>query len=169
MTQKKEDIRAKMNRIAEEIANGTHFEGKASIDSLDLVDFQKKEICSKLVSIFKELKLNEELMTTKMGASSLVEMRAAIKFRTERVTLERLVEMFSKANGDQGLLTRTRQSLIKKVKTHAGIDKIKMNEAIKRHLFSDDPELLHLDFLVGMIEKLELVAPSGAASNLLSA
>jgi hypothetical protein len=159
-------IEAGMDKFSEEKALGLNFSGKSSIESLDLLDFQKKEFCTKLVKLYKEMGSNEELMKTKMGATSLAEARSALKFRTERLTLERLVELYSRVTENGELLSNFRMNLITAVKKHPGLSKIKMNDGIRNHLNANDPNLLHLDFLVGLIEKLELVSPTGKPNNI---
>ncbi len=138
---------------------GLDFSGKSAIDSLDLVDFHKKELCGKLFDIYKSADYTDEQMAKLSRAISVVEIRAVIKFRTERLTLERLAELYSHASGKSNFLNSLKKSMIDAIKDHPGLDKIKLNGQIKGHLLKGGSSLLSLDFLVGLIEKIELVAP----------
>jgi hypothetical protein len=144
----------------EQKEHGLQFSGKSAIDALDLVDFQKREFCNKLFDLYKEKSLTEKEMADLTNALSVVEVRAFIKFRTERLTLERLAELYSNAMADKKLISEFRIALIQIVKVHPGLDKIKMNEQIKMNIRKGGSDVLNLDFLVCLIEKLEIVVSS---------
>lgn len=162
-------ILAAKRKYQTEKEQGIHFSGKSSLESLDLLDFQKREICMKLVRIYKENGQNEEAMVALVRATSIAEMRAALKFRTERLTLERLIEMYSSATKNDDLLNTVRSSLLGSIRIHQGLSKIKLNEGVRSYIFGNNPDMLHLDFLVGLVEKLELISPSGSSTVLLIA
>ncbi len=155
MTSEKFQYSSKMHEKTNlEIEDGVNFAGKSAIFSLDLVDSQKREYCDKIRELFIARDRNEEAFVKESKAINVVELRAAVRFRTERLTLERLIELYFNALNKKGVIEAARKALIAEIIKHPGLAKIKMNEQTRGHLLAGGSELLHFDFLVGLMEKL---------------
>lgn len=150
-------------KIKEEQAQGLRFAGRSSIESLDLVDFQKKEYCAKIIANFKEKGLPDVEFGTSIGTLSIVEFRAVLSYRSDRLTLERLVELYSASIGDRELITKYKTSVLAVINQHKAISKVPLNDGIRLLVQAGNTHVLHLDFLISLVEKLEIIAPSGLA------
>ncbi len=143
-----------IKEVVESLATAQNFSSKASIHSLDLIDSQKKEYCEKIGALLDANEGDEEALKRATKASNLTEIRAAIHHRTERLTLERLIELYLNATGKIEVMDIARSALVTKITSNPNFQSLKLNEQTKRLLLSGSSDLLHFDFLVGLIEKL---------------
>ncbi len=143
-----------IKEVVESLASGQNFSSKAPIRSLDLVDSQKKEYCEKIGTLLDANGGDEEALKIATKALNLIELRAAIHHRTERLALERLIELYSNAAEKRDVMEVARKALIIKITSNPNFRNLKLNEQTKRLLMSGSSDLLHFDFLVGLMEKL---------------
>jgi hypothetical protein len=141
----------------ERVRLGQDFSGRGSIDSLDLLDFYKKELCKKISEIHKTHGSDEHHSLTMTKASGLIELRAALRFRTERLTAERLAEMLASAMGDDNLLKNMKQNILYTVLKSSTFLKVPMNDSIRGLLSNRNTEITSLDFLISILDKIRLL------------
>jgi hypothetical protein len=141
----------------ERVRLGVDFTGRGSIDSLDLLDFHKKELCQKISAIHANHGSDESHSLAMTRASGVVELRAALRFRTERLTAERLAEMLASAIGDDNLLKKMKQSILDIVLHSRNFLKIPMNDSIRGLISKRHTEMMSLDFLISTLDKARLL------------
>ena len=141
----------------EQVRLGQDFSGRGSVDSLDLLDFYKKELCKKIGEIHKAHGSDENHSLTMIKASGLIELRAALRFRTERLTAERLAEMLASAMGDDNLLKNMKRNILETVLRSSTFLKVPMNESIRGLMSNRNTEITSLDFLISTLDKIRLL------------
>ncbi len=134
----------------------THFSNKAAIDSLDLTDFYKRELCREIKALIPQDKSEDEV--ARIGKmTGCIELRAIIHFRTERLTLERLAEVYEALSGTESLVQNLRKNFVETIVSDKKFKNLQLNAEIRANLELGGSELLYLDFLVGLIEKLSIM------------
>jgi hypothetical protein len=118
--------------------------GKSSIPLLDECDFLKREVCSYFVSEYKSGRLSEKSKT--IGLLSWDEMVLVLKFRTEYLTLDRLVDLKFNYDGAKSLES-IKKEIVSSV-TAIDMGAIRINSKIKEHLLAGNSEAVTLEFLV---------------------
>lgn len=141
-----------MDDILKQVEEGANFAGKGGIDPLNRLDFLKREACAFFVGEFKN-GISEEEIINKAKITSIVEYRAIIKFRSERLTLERLMECYDNYNG-VSTIEELKLSLLEDIHK-AGFSNIKMTPKIRVLVEAKTIRPLYLDYLVDLLERCQ--------------
>ncbi len=154
---KKQSVEDAFRELERNVELGLDFSGRGSVDSLDLVDSYKKSLCLKFAKFCDNNVINEESAVEKSGSISIVEIKAIFAFRSERLTIERLAELYGCLIGDNNLVIKMKQKLLSDISGNEDLKLVRLNDSIKGLIASRDVMLLNLDFLVSLVEKLDLV------------
>ncbi len=147
-----------------EINLGLAFSGRGAIDACDLTDHYKQNLCAKIIRFCNENNLDVEDLQTRARAIALTEVRAVLAYRTERLTLERLCELYLHLSEDKAYLVRLKQQALKVIAEYDSLPKLKLNPQIRGLVQNGNTNILSLDFLISLIEKLDLI--SGSAKDM---
>lgn len=155
---KKQTVKDAFDDLDHNISNGLDFAGRGSIDAFDLVDSYKKVFCSKIVEFCSVNGLDDDAVLIKTNALALAEIKAVFAFRTERLTLERLAELYSALAGDKDIISNLKLKALTQILNNKSLTKLKLNDSIRGLILSNNISVLSLDFLLALIEKLDLIS-----------
>lgn len=124
---------------------------RATIDSLDLCDFFKREVMGFFVEELRAGRFNVKLKPEAFNGATEVEW--VLMCRTDKMTLDRLLELKGAYLGtDERAVLRG--ELIPRIVSHPEFSEIKLNATIRGHLVRGGSELITADFLVNLLERL---------------
>ena len=155
---KKQTVKDAFDDLNHNIINGQDFAGRGSIDAFDLVDSYKKALCSKIVEFCAVNALDDDVVLVKTNALALAEIKAVFAFRTERLTLERLAELYSALVGDKEIISNLKRKALAQISSNKSLTKLKLKESIRGLILSNNIQVLSLDFLFALIEKLDFIS-----------
>lgn len=126
--------------------------GKSCLNSIDLCDFYKRQVCSYFVDEYKKGGFKTKLEKLEISKD---EMFLIIKFRTEWVTLERLLYLKDVYLGENNLTT-IKLNLLNLIGPEV-IGKLKTNQDYIRRLKNKQVDLISIDYLVQIIDMYNLL------------
>ena len=147
------------DKFKQDKETGKDFSGRSSIQPLDLLDSIKKQFCE----FFAMQPLPVPELTNRAKSFSEVEMKAVVKYRAERLTLERLGELYSNFT-ESKKVHELKEYLMTAIASNSEFSKL-FDNRVQMLIINRQHQILTLDFLVTSVEKLDLLNKSNAIAT----